>query len=118
MRQFKFAHHWFPDFKGRYDSQLPLQFSFRQGMALFYFGRMFTAADLFDLSQTEHAKIFDGCEYAWDVLKRIRSYVAEHVHRELRNRCEGVAYVGEQVFIGEGTIVEDGAMIKGPAIIG
>jgi len=36
----------------------------------------------------------------------------------LHNRCEGVAYVGERVFIGEGTLVEDGVMIKGPAIIG
>ena len=25
---------------------------------------MFKAADLFDLTQTEHAAIFDGCNYA------------------------------------------------------
>src|SRR4030095_13159531 len=87
-------------------------------MAVSYFGHMFTAADLFDLSQTEHAKIFDGCEYAWDALKRIRTYVAANLHRERRTGCEGVAYVGDEVFIGEGTVVEDGAMIKGPAIIG
>src|SRR5688500_12778724 len=79
---------------------------------------MFTAADLFDLNQTEHAKIFDGCEYAWDALKRMRAYVAANLHHELHDRCEGVAYVGDQVFIGEGTVAEDGAMIKGPAIIG
>jgi NDP-sugar pyrophosphorylase family protein len=36
----------------------------------------------------------------------------------LHNRCEGVAFIGDQVFIGEGTVVEDGVMIKGPAIIG
>jgi NDP-sugar pyrophosphorylase family protein len=36
----------------------------------------------------------------------------------LRNHCDGVAWIGDQVFIGEGTVVEDGAMIKGPAIIG
>jgi NDP-sugar pyrophosphorylase family protein len=36
----------------------------------------------------------------------------------LKNRCEGVAFIGEKVFIGEGTVVEDGVMIKGPAIIG
>ncbi|MCI0541597.1 MAG: UDP-N-acetylglucosamine diphosphorylase [Verrucomicrobiales bacterium] len=87
-------------------------------MALIYFGAMYAAADLFDLSQTEHAKIFDECEYAWDALKRIRAYVAANLRHELRNRCEGVAYVGDQVFIGEGTVLEDGAMIKGPAIIG
>ena len=79
---------------------------------------MFKPADLFDLSQTEHAAIFDGCEFAWDALKKIPAYIAANLKPELRNRCEGGAYIGEKVFIGEGTIVEDGAMIKGPAIIG
>jgi NDP-sugar pyrophosphorylase family protein len=79
---------------------------------------MFKPADLFDLSQTEHAAIFDGCEYAWEALKKISGYLSANVRPELRNRVEGVAFIGEKVFIGEGTVVEDGAMIKGPAIIG
>jgi len=79
---------------------------------------MFEAADLFDLDQTEHAGIFEGCDHAWDALKKISSYLAVHLRPGLRNRCEGVAFVGERVFIGKGTVVEDGAMIKGPAIIG
>jgi len=79
---------------------------------------MFKPADLFDLSQTEHAAIFDGCEYAWEALKKIQSYIKGHLRPGLRNRCAGVAYIGEQVFIGEGSVVEDGVMIKGPAIIG
>jgi len=79
---------------------------------------MFKPADLFDLAQSEHARIFEGCEYAWEALSKIQTYLKTNLRRELHNRCEGVAYVGEQVFIGEGTVVEDGAMIKGPAIIG
>lgn len=79
---------------------------------------MFKPADLFDLGQTEHAAIFDGCEYAWEALKKIQDYVSANVRPVLRNRCDGVAFIGEKVFIGEGTVVEDGAMIKGPAIIG
>jgi NDP-sugar pyrophosphorylase family protein len=79
---------------------------------------MLKPADLFDLSQTEHAAIFDGCQFAWDALKKISTYIAANVRPELRNRVEGVAFIGEKVFIGEGTVVEDGAMIKGPAIIG
>jgi NDP-sugar pyrophosphorylase family protein len=79
---------------------------------------MFKPADLFDLSQTEHSVLFEGCEYAWDALKRIKAYLEAHVKPDLRNRCEGTAYIGPRVFIGEGTVVEDGAMIKGPAIIG
>ena len=79
---------------------------------------MFKPADLFDLSQTEHAALFNGCENAWDALKKIQAYLAANLRPALHNRCEGVAFVGENVFIGEGTVVEDGAMIKGPAIIG
>src|ERR1039458_3828244 len=79
---------------------------------------MFRSVDLFDLSQTAHAAIFDGCEYAWDALKKIEAYLDANLHPELHNHCEGVAFIGERVFIGEGTVVEDGVMIKGPAIIG
>jgi NDP-sugar pyrophosphorylase family protein len=79
---------------------------------------MFKPADLFDLSQTEHAGIFDGCEYAWDALKRLADYLKATLRPALHNRCEGVAFIGKLVFIGEGTVVEDGVMIKGPAIIG
>jgi len=79
---------------------------------------MFKAEDLFDLTQTEHAAIFDGCKFAWDALKKIEAHIAANLKPELRNKCEGRAFIGEQVFIGEGTVVEDGVMIKGPAIIG
>ena len=79
---------------------------------------MFKPADLFDLAQTEHAAIFDGCNYAWDALKKIEAYLTANLQPELRNKCDGRAFIGEQVFIGEGTVVEDGVMIKGPAIIG
>ena len=79
---------------------------------------MFKPADLFDLSQTEHAALFEGCEFAWDALKRLKEYLNANLRPALHNRCDGVAFIGKDVFIGEGTVVEDGAMIKGPAIIG
>ncbi|MGO9704152.1 MAG: DapH/DapD/GlmU-related protein [Limisphaerales bacterium] len=79
---------------------------------------MFKPADLFDLSQTGHAAIFDGCKFTWDALKKIEGYIAASLKPALHNHCEGRAFIGERVFIGEGTVVEDGAMIKGPAIIG
>lgn len=79
---------------------------------------MFKPTDLFDLGQTEHAALFEGCDHAWAVLARLKDYLKARLRPGLHNRCEGTAYIGEQVFIGEGTVVEDGAMIKGPAIIG
>ena len=83
-----------------------------------YRQRMFKPSDLFDLSQTEHSALFDGCVHAWDVLKRIKEYLKASARSEQHHKLVGHAYIGENVFIGEGTIVEDGAMIKGPAIIG
>jgi len=79
---------------------------------------MLKPVDLFDMSQTAHAAVFDGCKYAWEALTKIQSYLESHLRPGLHNRCDGVAYIGEKVFVGEGTLVEDGAMIKGPAIIG
>lgn len=79
---------------------------------------MFKPADLFDLGQTEHAALFDGCAYAWEALPRIAAYLKTHLQPGLHHRADGEAYIGKEVFIGEGTVVEHGAMIKGPAIIG
>ncbi len=79
---------------------------------------MFQASDLFDLSQSDHARIFAGCENAWDALKILKDYMSANLRPALHNRCEGKAFIGNNVFIGEGSVVEDGAMIKGPAIIG
>jgi NDP-sugar pyrophosphorylase family protein len=77
----------------------------------------FNAADLFDLAQTEHAALFDGCEYAWDALKKIEARLAQVPRQKTPPRFPG-ASIGDRVLIGEGTVVEPGALIKGPAIIG
>ncbi len=79
---------------------------------------MFKAADLFDLGKTEHAGIFDGCEFAWEALNRIAGWLDCGLKPEQRGKIVGRAFIGDRVFIGEGTVIEDGAMIKGPAWIG
>lgn len=78
---------------------------------------MFTAADLFDLTQTAHAAIFEGCQHAWEALGKIKPYLAQMPKLHSPKNFPG-ATIGENVIIGEGTEVEPGAMIKGPAIIG
>jgi NDP-sugar pyrophosphorylase family protein len=79
---------------------------------------MFRPGDLFDLTQTEHRSLFEGSEFAWEVLPKIAGYITSNIRPALLNRCEGRAFIGDNVYIGAGTTVEDGAMIKGPAIIG
>ena len=78
---------------------------------------MFAPADLFNLKQTEHAAIFDGCANAWEVFAKIKDYLASIPRMDSSGEFPG-ASIGEQVVIGDGTVVESGAMIKGPAIIG
>src|SRR5271154_6280277 len=78
---------------------------------------MFKAADLFDLTQTEHAAIFADCKFAWEALKKIERYLAQVPKQNPPKRFPG-ASIGEKVVIGEGTFVEPGVLIKGPAIIG
>ncbi|MDB6053261.1 MAG: glmU [Verrucomicrobiales bacterium] len=79
---------------------------------------LYTPSAFFDLSQTEHAKLFDDCKYVWDALQKLKEYIAANLKPGLKNKCDGRAYIADDVFIGEGTVVEDGAMIKGPTIIG
>jgi NDP-sugar pyrophosphorylase family protein len=77
----------------------------------------FSVAELFDLTQTEHAAIFDGCHRAWKALKKIEPYLVKVSKQNPPPRFPG-ASIGERVIIGAGTIVEPGVLIKGPAIIG
>ena len=79
---------------------------------------MFKPSDLFDLSQTSHAALFDDCEFAWDALKKLRAYVESHISSTPHGYDPNRVSIGPKVFIGDGTVIEDGVMIKGPAIIG
>jgi NDP-sugar pyrophosphorylase family protein len=79
---------------------------------------MFKPSDLFDLSQTGHAALFDDCEHAWDALKKLKAYIETHIQPSAHEHSRPSVSIGRNVFIGEGTVIEDGVMIKGPAIIG
>ncbi len=79
---------------------------------------MLKPEDFFDLSKTKHAELFDGVEYVWDALKRLADYVKEDLKPGIEGKLMTGAYVSENVFIGKGTVVEPGACVKGPAIVG
>jgi NDP-sugar pyrophosphorylase family protein len=62
---------------------------------------MFRPADLLDLGQFQFPELFDGCENVWEALPKIAGF-----------------FKTNDVITGKGTVIEDGATIKGPAIIG
>jgi len=78
----------------------------------------FNPEDFFDLNDFDHKRVFDGCNDVWDVLNQIAPYLTNNFKPSLLNEAVGFPYIDNNVSIGKGTIVEDGAMIKGPAIIG
>jgi len=79
---------------------------------------MFTAQELFDFSQTDHAALFEGTAHAWQVLPRLKEYLESILEPACKASVSPLAVIGDCVFIGEGTVVESGACIEGPAIIG
>ncbi|MDR2462310.1 MAG: UDP-N-acetylglucosamine diphosphorylase [Verrucomicrobiales bacterium] len=79
---------------------------------------MFKAADYLDFTQTEHAALFEGAEYVWDALKQISTYLKFRLKPAILGRLTGKPFVSDQVFIGEGTVIDPGACLLGPAWIG
>lgn len=78
----------------------------------------FQASSLFDLSQTSHAVLFEGINEAWQVLPRIKNYLEQDLTPAVEVAVPPQAYVGPQVRIEEGTLIDPGAIILGPAWIG
>lgn len=67
----------------------------------------------FNLDGFPHREIFSGCRFVWEVIPKIEDYILDFFKKgKLKANC------GENIYLGEGTVVEPGAYIKGPAIIG
>jgi bifunctional UDP-N-acetylglucosamine pyrophosphorylase / glucosamine-1-phosphate N-acetyltransferase len=76
---------------------------------------IFTPESFFDLSHCSFSDLFAGKQYVWDVLKILPDYIEEQFSsgKLIANYKDS-----KNIFVGEGTIIEEGAFIKGPAIIG
>lgn len=85
---------------------------------------MLRPEDFFDLDGFEYDEIFDGCEYVWEAIARIGKYALAIITTRdgngIAGRIMNGAHVADSqtVVIGEGTVVEPGAYIEGPTIIG
>lgn len=74
----------------------------------------------FNLSKFKHAAIFNDCEYVWQALEKISSYLKQQKLGKIEVEVpQGTHLVdAELISIGKGTVIEPGAYIKGPCIIG
>ena len=75
-------------------------------------------SDFFDLKDQNHEELFAGVENAWEILPKIGPYLKAHLRNSSQAKLIGSPVIGENVFLGEGTIVEPGVYIRGPAWIG
>jgi NDP-sugar pyrophosphorylase family protein len=78
----------------------------------------FAPSEYVDLNHTEHRMLFENSTAVWDALKQIVSYLQFRLKPAIQGRTIGKPFISGAVFIGKGTVVEQGAMIKGPAWIG
>src|SRR5271156_510993 len=80
----------------------------------------FYPAEYFDLSTFAHASIFDQNEPVWLPLKGIEKYLLSGLLGDIQGIVENGAYLinPEKISIGKGSVVEPGAYILGPCIIG
>lgn len=80
----------------------------------------FSVAEFFDLVPFEHRAVFDGCTYVWQVLEKLEAYLLRQPLGAIQAAHQEFAYFvnPDLITIGEGTIIEPGAYIRGPCIIG
>jgi len=79
---------------------------------------MFSPDSLLDLDRTEHSVIFENVTHVWEALAKISTYLQFRLKPGIHGKLIGKPFISGAVYIGAGTIIEQGAMIKGPAWIG
>ncbi len=78
----------------------------------------FRPEDYLDLDQTDHRVIFDNVGEVWEALPKITAYLQFRLKPAILGKLIGRPFVSNAVFVGKGTVIEQGAMVKGPAWIG
>ena len=79
---------------------------------------IFAPAEFVTLEHTAHSKLFENQRFVWEALKQIASYLQFRLKPAVLGQLMGKPFISNTVFVGAGTIVEQGAMLKGPAWIG
>ena len=81
---------------------------------------MYSPADYFDITRAPFPALYDDVENVWEALGLISRWITENLKpgKSRSARVMRGSFIGKGVSIGAGTIVEPGAVIIGPAIIG
>ena len=74
----------------------------------------------FNLANYAHAELFADCDKVWEALDKIIDYLSAQTLGQIDGEIAQGAYLIDShlISIGEGSVVEPGAYIKGPCFIG
>lgn len=72
----------------------------------------------FDLSNFKHKDLFINSEYIFSFLLRLEDYIKNNLKPAILGTVMPGAYMGDNVYLGAGSVVQPGAWVHGPAIIG
>src|SRR5437660_4554216 len=75
-------------------------------------------AEFVTLAYPAHCKLFENQRFVWEALKQIASYLQFRLKPGVLGQLMGKPFISNTVFVGAGTIIEQGAVLKGPAWIG
>lgn len=78
----------------------------------------FLPSEYLDLAHTDHRSLFDKVVNVWEALPLISSYLQFRLQPAIHGKQIGRPFISNAVYIGRGTTIEQGAMVKGPAWIG
>lgn len=82
--------------------------------------KMLKPDTFFDLSLFSHAELFADREYVWEALTQLEEYLKKIPLGVIKASIPSSCFLvnPESISIGKGTIVEPGAFIQGPCVIG
>jgi len=80
----------------------------------------FQPSYFFDLNPFAYPELFADCQYVWEAIQKLPSFFENYASYEIRTEIPTGAHIvnPESIFIGKGTIIEPGAYIRGPCVIG
>jgi UDP-N-acetylglucosamine diphosphorylase / glucose-1-phosphate thymidylyltransferase / UDP-N-acetylgalactosamine diphosphorylase / glucosamine-1-phosphate N-acetyltransferase / galactosamine-1-phosphate N-acetyltransferase len=70
--------------------------------------------ELLNINELDARVIFEGGKYPWEALTKIKNFIFEYA----KNLPDDFERIEEFIWVGKGTTMEKGVLIKGPAIIG
>jgi NDP-sugar pyrophosphorylase family protein len=81
---------------------------------------LLTPEAFFSLEQFSHAALFKNCHFVWEALGKLSLYLEQQELGVIETELSSSVYLVNlsKISIGMGTVVEPGAFIEGPCIIG